>query len=329
MKYFSARSGLYFQSKKEDIRAIDGIDLDLKERQAFGLAGESGSGKTTTGRIILRLEKPTSGEVTYMGKDIFNLSKDEMRVFRKEMQIIFQDPSASLNPRQTVDEILGKMLKVNFKLKREEVQSGICELLETVNLTPAEFFLEKYPHELSGGQKQRVGIARAIATQPRVIVADEPVSSLDLCIRGSILNLMKSLQKERKLTYLFITHDLSVLRSFADRIAIMYLGKIMEVSKTEDLFHQPYHPYTEALLSAVPIPDPRIARRRKRIVFKGDISSAFEYKKGCRFWSRCLYKKGVCRVKEPSFNYMGNDRYSYCHCAGELELKGIKKVIRP
>ena len=189
-KYFPARGDLLFSSKKEVIHAIDGINLNLNEGEVFGLAGESGSGKTTTGRIILRLEKPTSGKVFYGGNDVFNLSKNEMRVFRKEIQIIFQDPFASLNPRQTIDEILGKMLKVNFKLKKEEIQNRVYKLLETVNLTPAEMFLEKYPHELSGGQKQRVGIARAMTTQPRFIVADEPVSSLDLCIRGSILNLM-------------------------------------------------------------------------------------------------------------------------------------------
>ncbi len=300
----------YFKVKNGMLHAVDGLSFKIEKGKTLGMVGESGCGKSTSGRAILRLHEPTSGEVLFEGRDLAKLNKEEMRDMRKELQIIFQDPFASLNPRRTVSEIIADPLNLHKVYKtKEEVHSKVLELMETVGL--AERLVNAYPHELDGGRRQRIGIARALALDPKFIVCDEPVSALDVSIQAQILNLLKQLQKDRQLTYIFITHDLSVVNYFADDILVMYLGKMVEKASSEKLFEKPMHPYTKALLSAIPIPS--IHNRPKRILLKGEISSPINPKPGCRFAARCESAKDECFNKSPEFLEIEPEHFVACH----------------
>ncbi len=296
--HFPLTKGIIFQRKVGAVQAVDDISLTVKKGETLGLVGESGCGKSTTGRAILQLYKPTSGSVMFQGRDLTKLSPGEMRPMRRHLQMIFQDPYASLNPRMTVGNIIGEPLQIhkivqNGKERNERVQ----ELLRVVGLNP--YFANRYPHEFSGGQRQRIGIARALAARPEFIVADEPVSALDVSIQAQVVNLLEDLQEEFNLTYLFISHDLSVVRHICDRIAVMYLGKVVEIADRKKLYTNPLHPYTRALLSAVPIPDPVVERKRERIILTGDVPSPINPPTGCRFHTRCPYVMDVCKEKIP------------------------------
>lgn len=285
------------------VHAVDGISFDIYDGETLALVGESGCGKSTLGRIILGVMEPTSGEVLFEGKDIFRLESGEMKKVRRQLQIVFQDPSSSLNPRKTIWQILAKPYFLNSNLTRKEIEKNAIELLESVGMTPAEQFLNRYPHEFSGGQRQRIGIARALALNPRLIVADEPVSSLDVSVRAQILNLLNKLQERTKVTFLFITHDLAVVRSLATRVAVMYLGQIVELAGTDELFTQPLHPYTQMLLEATPIPNPRRTRARaaegKEMFSEGTRLSNIDPQPGCRFLTRCPFAMERCGISTP------------------------------
>ena len=284
--YFPVTSGIIMQKKIAEIKAVDNVSFNIKKGETLGLVGESGCGKTTTGRCILRLNEPTGGEVTYDGNDVLSLDNKSMRNMRRQMQIIFQDPYGSLNPRMTCGDIVGEPLKIH-KLThgRAEYKEKVANLLETVGLHP--YMAERYPHEFSGGQRQRIGIARALAVNPSFIVCDEPVSALDVSIQAQVINLLEDLQEQFGLTYLFIAHDLSVVKHISDRIAVMYLGHIVEIAEREELYNNPVHPYTKALLSAIPIPDPVIEATRNRVVLEGDVPSPLNPPVGCVFKTRC------------------------------------------
>jgi oligopeptide transport system ATP-binding protein len=293
-----------------DVKAVDGISFDIIKGETLGLVGESGCGKSTTGRAILQLYRPTGGEVIYDGKDLTKLKSDDMRAMRREMQMIFQDPYASLNPRMTVGNIVGEPLEVHNIGNKADRLDRVRELLALVGLNP--YFINRYPHEFSGGQRQRIGVARALAVNPSFIVCDEPISALDVSIQAQVINLLEDLQDQLGLTYLFIAHDLSVVRHISDRIAVMYLGKIMELADREELYRNPMHPYTQALLSAVPIPDPVIEEKRKRIILEGDVPSPVNPPKGCNFSTRCPKVLEVCRDQEPSFRDYGDGHFVAC-----------------
>lgn len=300
----------YFSTAKGTLHAVDDISFSIEKGKTLGVVGESGCGKSTTGRTLLRLNEPTSGQVLFEGKDIVAASNKEMRQLRTEMQMIFQDPFASLNPRKTVSELIGEPLRLHKIYKsRKERDQKVLELMETVGL--AERLINTYPHELDGGRRQRIGIARALALNPKFIVCDEPVSALDVSIQAQILNLLKQLQKERGLTYMFITHDLSVVNYFADDIVVMYLGKIVEQGGVEELFEQPTHPYTQALLSAIPVPS--LGKRKERIVLKGEITSPINPKPGCRFAPRCPKAIEKCFKEEPLLKERSQKHYVACH----------------
>lgn len=308
VKYFPVREGFY-QHEKLNVHAVDGVDLQIRSGETLGLVGETGCGKSTLGRLILRLEQPTSGRIIFEGRDISTLGSTEMKRLRRRMQIIFQDPYSSLNPRHTVERIIGEPLAIHGIGSRTERRQKVLSLMDEVGLRPE--YLSRYPHEFSGGQRQRIGIARALALHPSLIVADEPVSALDVSIRSQVINLLVDLQEKYDLTYLFISHDLSLVELISDRVAVMYLGKIVEIGDKEDLFKQTLHPYTEALFSAVPVPDPET--RRERIILEGDVPSPIDPPSGCRFHPRCWLRIPVCRVLEPPLKDMGNGHMAACH----------------
>ncbi|MDI6771198.1 MAG: dipeptide ABC transporter ATP-binding protein [bacterium] len=307
-KYFPITKGFIFQKQVGAVKAVDDVSFFIRTGETLGLVGESGCGKTTTGRVILRLMEPTAGDAVFEGRSIFSLHKEELRLMRRNLQIIFQDPYSSLNPRMTVGDIVGEPLEIHNLARGKDKVRRVQELLEVVGLSP--YHANRYPHEFSGGQRQRIGIARALAVNPKLIICDEPVSALDVSIQAQVLNLLEDLQKEFGLTYLFIAHDLSVVKHISDRVAVMYLGKIVEVCPVEEIFANPQHPYTEALLSAVPIPDPGM--RRERIILPGDVPSPSNPPKGCRFHTRCLYAVESCRVNEPPMVDVADGHYVAC-----------------
>lgn len=279
------------------VKAVDDVSLDIKKGETLGLVGESGCGKSTFGKAILRLTEPTSGKIIYRNQDLAHLSNREMRDQRRHLQMIFQDPYASLNPRMTVGQIIGEPIR-NFSLAKESVEKQVQELMETVGLSRR--FVKRYPHEFSGGQRQRIGIARALAVNPEFIVADEPISALDVSIQAQIMNLMEHLQTDKNLTYLFISHDLRAVRHVSDRVAVMYLGKIVELSEAKEIYKEPLHPYSKALISAVPVPDPEIEATRERVILKGDVPSPINPPRGCHFHTRCQYVVPKCKMEEPN-----------------------------
>lgn len=300
----------YFNTPKGILHAVDNVNFSIEKGKTLGIVGESGCGKSTTGRAILRLLEATDGEVIFEGKNILDYSKKEIRDLRRDMQIIFQDPFASLNPRKTVSEIIGEPLRLHKIIKdKREREKRVLELMETVGLS--ERLVNTYPHELDGGRRQRIGIARALALNPKFILCDEPVSALDVSIQAQILNLLKRLQKDLGLTYIFITHDLSVVNYFSDEIAVMYLGKVVEKAPSAELFDNPKHPYTKALLSAIPIPS--IGKKKERIIIKGEITSPINPKPGCRFAPRCEYAKDVCFKEQPILKELDNNHEVACH----------------
>ena len=309
--HFPLTQGIIFQRKVGAVQAVDGISLSVKKGETLGLVGESGCGKSTTGRAILQLYKPTSGEVNFNGRDLTKLDSGEMRKMRRHLQMVFQDPYASLNPRMTVGNIVSEPMQIHKLVPKGERTQRVQELLQTVGLNP--YFANRYPHEFSGGQRQRVGIARALAANPDFIVCDEPVSALDVSIQAQVVNLLEDLQEQFGLTYLFIAHDLSVVRHISDRVAVMYLGKIVELADRNELYDDPLHPYTKALLSAVPIPDPVIEKRRERIILTGDVPSPINPPSGCHFHTRCPYVMEVCKKIDPIFADQGRSHFVACH----------------
>jgi len=308
--YFPVLAGL-FRSKVADVKAVDGVSFFIKNGETLGLVGESGCGKTTTGRCILRLYDITDGKVYFEGQDISNLSGESLRRMRRNMQLIFQDPGASLDPRMTAGTIIGEPLLVHNLVKGKEYREQVAELLRMVELEPRMAI--RYPHEFSGGQRQRIGIARALALRPKFIVCDEPVSALDVSIQAQIITLLMRLKEELNLTYLFIAHDLSVVRHISDRVAVMYLGKIVEITRSDELYDNPLHPYSLALLSAVPIPNPVVDRQRKRILLTGDVPSPIFPPPGCHFHPRCSLAQDICRQEEPELKDIGGEHWVSCH----------------
>lgn len=318
--YFPITQGIIFQRRVGDIKAVDGVSFDIMRGETLGLVGESGCGKSTTGRAILQLYRPTDGSVEFEGTELTTLKGGDMRRMRRHIQMIFQDPYASLNPRMTVGSIISEPLEVHGLLKGKARKERVRELLDIVGLNP--YFINRYPHEFSGGQRQRIGVARALAVEPDFIVCDEPISALDVSIQAQVINLLEDLQEQMGLTYLFIAHDLAVVRHISDRIAVMYLGKIVELADRTELYRQPMHPYTQALLSAVPIPDPiaEMEREKTRVILEGDVPSPANPPKGCNFCTRCpakpraMKEKGIdCDVVEPEFREVESGHWVACH----------------
>lgn len=301
---------LFAGREKSFVHAVDNISFEIKKGEVLGLAGESGSGKSTTGRLLLKLLDPTSGTIEYAGEDLAVKSQKEMRSFREKMQIVFQDPNSSLSPRMRVGEAIEHPLKIHTDLSPEERKVRVMELMERVGLSPSNFLYYKYPHQLSGGQSQRVVLARALVTNPEFVVADEPIAMADVSVRAMILELMKELKEEFNLTYLFVTHDLSTAKYICDRIAIMYLGRIVEIGSRNELFNNPHHPYTKALLAAVPVPDP--TQRRIEEIPRGEIPSAINPPSGCHFHPRCKYASSECSKARPPMKHVGDNHYSAC-----------------
>jgi oligopeptide transport system ATP-binding protein len=311
--YFPVTSGLFIQRKVADVRAVDGLSFHVDRQETLGLVGESGCGKSTTGRAILQLYDATAGSVKFDGTELTELKGKELRQFRRKMQMIFQDPFSSLNPRMNVSQIIGEPMAIHGLYKGQERRERIEYIMNAVGLNP--LFAKRYPHEFSGGQRQRIGIARALAVEPDFIVADEPVSALDVSIQAQIINLMEDLQSEFDLTYLFIAHDLAVVRHISDRVAVMYLGKMMELSESNELYQVPLHPYTQALLSAVPITDPDIERARERVVLEGDVPSPLRPPPGCVFNTRCPIAEDICRNELPEWREIIPMHWVACHLA--------------
>jgi oligopeptide transport system ATP-binding protein len=307
-KHFPIKGGV-FSKTIGYVYAVDDINFTLEKGETLGLVGESGCGKSTTGRTILRLIEPTDGAIYFEGQDITGLDKGAMRALRREMQIIFQDPYASLNPRMTIGSIIGEPLEIHKIARGSEKGERVASLLQKVGLRAED--MRKYPHEFSGGQRQRIGIARALALNPKLIVCDEPVSALDVSIQAQVINLLEDLQAEFGLSYLFIAHNLNVVEHISDRVAVMYLGQIVELASDEELYKNPQHPYTEALLSAVPIPDPTV--KKKRIILEGDVPSPINPPRGCHFHTRCMYKEKICEEVEPEFKNIGGGHWVACH----------------
>ncbi len=309
--YFPVTAGIIFQRKIADVKAVDGISFSIRRGETLGLVGESGCGKSTTGRCILQLYRPTAGEVLFDGRDLTRVKGGELRAFRRKMQMIFQDPYASLNPRMSVGSIIGEPLAIHSLATGRARKERVAELMRIVGLNP--FYANRYPHEFSGGQRQRIGVARALAVEPDFIVCDEPVSALDVSIQAQIINLLMDLQQQFGLTYLFIAHDLSVVRHISDRVAVMYLGKLMELADRNELYENPLHPYTKALLSAVPIPDPMVEAKRERIILTGDVPSPLRPAPGCVFHTRCPIAIDECRQFTPEWREASSGHWVACH----------------
>lgn len=309
-KYFNSGNSL-FSKNKGILKAVDGVSFHINRGETLGIVGESGCGKSTLGRTILRLYNKTSGSIYYDGNDIGDLKEKDLKIYRKSMQMIFQDPYASLNPRFTVEEIIKEPLEIHNLYSEEERKERVKDLLNKVGINSN--LMNRYPHEFSGGQRQRIGIARALAVEPGFIVCDEPISALDVSIQAQIVNMLEELQENLKLTYLFIAHDLSMVKHISDRVGIMYLGKLVELSESSEVYKSPLHPYTQALLSAIPIPDPDEAKKRKRIILEGDIPSPIDPPKGCRFKARCKYAKDICGQEEPCLKDVGGGHLVACH----------------
>jgi oligopeptide transport system ATP-binding protein len=322
-KFFPIRRGV-LQREVAAVHAVDDVSFAVREGETLGLVGESGCGKSTLGRTIVRLLEPTEGEIIFEGRHIEHLGTRKMRPLRSEIQMVFQDPYASLNPRKRVGTIVSDPMRIHNLGSRAEQKKRVVEILETVGLSPEHY--NRFPHEFSGGQRQRIGIARALALRPKLIIADEPVSALDVSIQSQMLNLLDDLQNEFQLTYLFIAHDLGVVRHVSDRIAVMYLGKIVELSPAEELYTRPIMPYSEALLSAVPIPDPDLAEKRERIVLEGDVPSPINPPSGCRFHPRCRYATDVCQQLEPPLVDYGNGHLAACHHPLNVDQATLEQV---
>jgi oligopeptide transport system ATP-binding protein len=309
--YFPVTAGLFIQKKIADVRAVDGLDFAISKGETFGLVGESGCGKSTTGRAMLQLYRPTDGSVNFGGTELTKLKGTELRRFRRRMQMIFQDPFSSLNPRMSVGQIIGEPLAIHGLYKGAERRERIQYILQAVGLNPA--FERRYPHEFSGGQRQRIGIGRALAVEPEFIVCDEPVSALDVSIQAQVINLLEDLQEQFGLTYLFIAHDLAVVKHISDRVAVMYLGKMMELAEGNELYENPLHPYTKALLSAIPITDPELERTRERIILTGDVPSPLRPPPGCVFNTRCPIAVDECRERVPDWREVEPMHWVACH----------------
>ena len=319
VKHFPQKAG-FFSRRSGKVVAVDGISFSLGARETLGLVGESGCGKSTTGRVILSLLQPTSGEVLFQGRNVHSLKREELRRLRKDIQIIFQDPYASLNPRMTVGQILGEALRIHHRLSGAPARERMRELLDAVGLSGEH--IPRFPHEFSGGQRQRIGVARALAVQPKLIICDEPVSALDVSVQAQVLNLLQDLKRDFDLTYLFIAHDLAVVRHISDRIAVMYVGKIVEMADRDAIYENPLHPYTQALLQAIPIPDPHLRREYRQL--EGELPSPLNLPPGCRFHTRCDRGMEICRKEEPPFRNLGDGHFAACHLYPERNGENLK-----
>lgn len=327
-KHFPIKRGILFSKQVGAVKAVDGLNLFVREGETLGMVGESGCGKSTTGRLILRLIEPTEGQVLFQGRDLLKLSQHEMRAMRRQLQMVFQNPYASLDPRMTVGDIIAEPLRVHKMFDSSQaLKKRVRELLDCVGLNPS--YTERFPHEFSGGQRQRIGIARALALNPKLIIADEPVSALDVSVQAQVLNLLNDLQAQFNLTYIFIAHNLSTVNHISDRVAVMYLGKVVELARNDLLYSNPKHPYTQALMSAVPEPDPVIMRgqqRKKRIILEGDIPSPVNPPSGCRFHTRCWEAKDICKTTEPPLVDTGQGHYVACHLHPAVQETPLRTV---